>query len=298
MLRCVSRLWITLVLRSFEKMNCVGHQADFLQMFGERELVSYKYWRRAFSKFIKEVKKKGKLFLTDSSTVYFKLNFYLRNFRRQNWKKSQYFFIIVTVTIISATASLMATNFIAFLVLRTINGGLMSSLFQLPFIIVLEFVGPAKRALTNAVPNVSWAVGLCILPLIAHLSKNWIVLGSASISLALLMYGYWKCLGKECKEKNKIKKERKCSKYSILDILKYPYLRKKFLIVTYSWIANDLAYFGLQYNLPNLEGNPFLTFFVLSIVELPGLLCIWYLMEKWGRRWSSASFLGWQESLV
>ncbi|GIY03151.1 hypothetical protein CEXT_594511 [Caerostris extrusa] len=201
----------------------------------------------------------------------------------------------------------------------------------------LNSLDPQKRALTNAVPNVSWAVGLCILPLIAYLSKNWIVLGSASISLALLMYGYWKFLpesprwlvsrekykeatavlmkvarqnGKDVKEKvimTKIKmlgervqreKQDQEGKYSILDILKYPYLRKKFLIVTYSWVANDLAYFGLQYNLPNLEGNPFLTFFVLSIVELPGLLCIWYLMEKWGRRWSSASFLGWQESLV
>ncbi|GFS62849.1 organic cation transporter 1, partial [Nephila pilipes] len=56
-------------------------------------------------------------------------------------------------------------------------------------------------------------------------------------------------------------------------------------------VANDLAYYGLQYNLPNLDGNPFITFFVLSIVEFPGLLSIWYLMEKWGRRWSSASFL-------
>ncbi|GIY75481.1 organic cation transporter protein [Caerostris extrusa] len=188
------------------------------------------------------------------------------------------------------------------------------------FAAVLEFVGPAKRALTNAVPNVSWAVGLCILRLIAYLSKNCIVLDSASISLALLMYGYWKFLpasprwlvsrekykeapavlmevarqnGKDILgERVQREKQDQEGKYSILDILKYPYLRKKFLIVTYSWVANDLAYFGLQYNLPNLEGNPFLTFFVLSIVELPGLLCIWYLMEKWGRRWSSASFLG------
>ncbi|GIY30766.1 carcinine transporter [Caerostris extrusa] len=197
--------------------------------------------------------------------------------------------------------------------------------------IVLEFVGLDKRGLTNAVPNVSWAVGLCILPLIAYLSTNWIILGSVSTSLAVLMYGYWKFLpesprwlvsrekyeeattvlmkiakenGKDVDEKDIMKKikilgervqkekQENAVQNNVLDLLRYPYLRKKFLIVTYCWVANDLAYYGLQYNLPNLEGNPFLTFFVLSIVEFPGLFSIWYLMEKWGRRWSSASFLG------
>ncbi|GFQ69604.1 solute carrier family 22 member 1, partial [Trichonephila clavata] len=91
---------------------------------------------------------------------------------------------------------------------------------------------------------------------------------------------------------DRIQKEKETVSNSPMDLIRHPYLRKKFLIVTYCWVANDLAYYGLQYNLPNLDGNPFFTFFVLSIVEFPGLFSIWYLMEKWGRRWSSASFLG------
>ncbi|GBO43589.1 Carcinine transporter, partial [Araneus ventricosus] len=93
-------------------------------------------------------------------------------------------------------------------------------------------------------------------------------------------------------EKVQREKMEEDTKNNAFDLLRYPNLRKKFFIVTFCWVANDLAYYGLQYNLPNLEGNPFVTFFALTIVEFPGLLSIWYLMEKWGRRWSSASFLG------
>ncbi|XP_055944940.1 organic cation transporter 1-like [Argiope bruennichi] len=241
------------------------------------------------------------------------------------------FFIIVSVTVVTAAASLLVSNFMAFLVLRTINGGLMSSLFQLPYVIVLELVGPSKRGLSNAIPNISWAVGLCTLPLIAYLSKHWVTLGFVCTSLAVLMFGYWKFLpesprwylahekyeeaadvlmmiaktnGKKVERQDilmkakilgeRVQKEKsnENKESSALDLLRYPNLRKKFLIVTFCWAANDLAYYGLQYNLPNLEGNPFLTFFALTIVEFPGLLSIWYLMEKFGRRWSSASFLG------
>ncbi|GBN68285.1 hypothetical protein AVEN_98483-1 [Araneus ventricosus] len=61
-------------------------------------------------------------------------------------------------------------------------------------ITVLELVGPSKRGLANAVPNLSWAVGLSILPLIAYLSRYWVTLGFTCTSIAVLMFGYWKFL--------------------------------------------------------------------------------------------------------
>ncbi|CAL1289262.1 unnamed protein product [Larinioides sclopetarius] len=241
------------------------------------------------------------------------------------------FFIILTVTIVSASASFLVTNFKAFLAFRILNGTITAALFTLTLVIVLELVGPENRGLVNAIPNLSWAVGLSILPLIAYLSRHWVILGFACTSLAVLMLGYWKFLpesprwlvshqkyeeaantlmriakmnGKNVNRQDILKKikilgekvqeeeKEEGTKNNVLDLFRYPNLRKKFFIVTFCWAANDLVYFGLQYNLPNLEGNPFVTFFVLTIVEFPGLLSIWYLMEKWGRRWSSAFFLG------
>ncbi|GFQ70621.1 hypothetical protein TNCT_383322, partial [Trichonephila clavata] len=45
------------------------------------------------------------------------------------------FFIVILVTAMTAISSILMTDFTAFLVLRTINGSLMPSVFQLPFII-------------------------------------------------------------------------------------------------------------------------------------------------------------------
>ncbi|GIY07147.1 organic cation transporter protein, partial [Caerostris extrusa] len=91
----------------------------------------------------------------------------------------------------------------------------------------------------------------------------------------------------------RIKKEDKMDevKNTATDLVRYPNLRKKFLIVTFCWVADMFAYYGLQINVPNLGGNPFINFFILSAVEIPGLICSWYFMEKYGRRWTSVSFL-------
>ncbi|GIY74833.1 organic cation transporter 1 [Caerostris darwini] len=77
-----------------------------------------------------------------------------------------------------------------------------------------------------------------------------------------------------------------------LDLLRYPQLRKKFIIITFCWMANIMSYYGLQLNISNLAGNEFINFFLLGIAEVPGYLSSWIIMERFGRRWCSvAGFL-------
>ncbi|XP_055946456.1 carcinine transporter-like [Argiope bruennichi] len=240
------------------------------------------------------------------------------------------FFIVILVTAMTAISSILMTDFTAFLVLRTINGSLMPSVFQLPFIILLELVGPSMRTRLNGISNAAWTAGLCIMPLLAYLSKHWVTFGLITSSTSVLMFGYWKFLPESARwlisrekyseaavilnriaETNgkpidpaelrlkikklgeRIKKEKKMDevKNTASDLIRYPNLRKKFLIITFCWVADMFAYYGLQINVPNLGGNPFINFFILSVVEVPGLLCSWFFMEKYGRRWSSVSFL-------
>lgn len=71
-----------------------------------------------------------------------------------------------------------------------------------------------------------------------------------------------------------------------------PVLRTKFLLLTLSWIANFMAYFGLTLNFQNFHGNSFINFFLLTIVKLPSAFVAWYLMDtRLGRRWSNCSAL-------
>ncbi|XP_054723820.1 organic cation transporter 1-like [Uloborus diversus] len=240
------------------------------------------------------------------------------------------FFLVILVTAITAISSVLMTNFTVFLVLRTINGSLMPSVFQLPFIILMEIVGPSMRTHMNGIASSAWTIGLCVLPLIAYVTRHWVTLGLATSSVTVLFFFYWTFLpesprwllsrerygeatkimmriadanGKpqdpvELRLKlqklgERIKKEKSLGEVSnsCADFLRYPNLRKKFFIVTFCWVADVTAYYGLQINVSHLAGDPFLNFFLLALVEVPGLICGWAFMEGLGRRWCSVSAL-------
>ncbi|KAG8176993.1 hypothetical protein JTE90_005735 [Oedothorax gibbosus] len=227
--------------------------------------------------------------------------------------------------VVSSTeiASVFVDDFIVFAVLRTINGTILPSMFTLPYILILEIVAPDMRGRMNGVINTSWTLGLCLLPLFAYLSRSWVVLGVISGCTGMSVLLYWKYLpespswllsqdrcdealdvmmmigdkNKKPQKREEIKKllqtlgeeiKRK-KKYEMKDsgILKYPRLRRNFLILSFCWTAFNVAYGGLTYNLRNLEGNEFINFFLLSVVEFPGNVTFWYLMDRVGRRWTA-----------
>ena len=66
----------------------------------------------------------------------------------------------------------------------------------------------------------------------------------------------------------------------------YPNIRKKFLIITFSWTANAIVYNGLSYNATDLGVSDYLAFFISAVVEVPSYFIVMYTMERWGRRLS------------
>lgn len=234
------------------------------------------------------------------------------------------FFITLTVTALSAVASVLMTDFTAFVIIKTINGSLMPSIFQLPYIIILELVAPEMRTHMNGLVNCAWTVGMCFLPLIAYLTRSWVTLGLVTSSVTFIFFIYWTYLPesprwllsqerydetlvimKKIAHKNgksidpdqllsklktlgeRIKKEKTVDnvKNSSTDLLRYPQLRKIFIVISLCWVADVMSYYGLQLNVSNLAGNEFINFFLTAIVEIPGYLTSWFLMDKFGRRW-------------
>lgn len=64
-----------------------------------------------------------------------------------------------------------------------------------------------------------------------------------------------------------------------------PNMRTKTFLITLNWFANETVYLGLSYYGPSLGTNPPLSFFLSSLVELPGYVFCWYVMDRFGRRW-------------
>ncbi|KAL4717573.1 hypothetical protein ACJJTC_000722 [Scirpophaga incertulas] len=80
-------------------------------------------------------------------------------------------------------------------------------------------------------------------------------------------------------------------KASPLDVFRYPNIRKKFLILSFNWVALGVVYNSLSYNTPNLGVDDYLAFFIGGAVELPSYFIAWKCMERYGRRWVLFTFL-------
>lgn len=52
----------------------------------------------------------------------------------------------------------------------------------------------------------------------------------------------------------------------------------------------NVSYFGLQFNMSGLSGNPFLNYILVTGVELPAYVASWLAARSLPRRLSSISF--------
>lgn len=89
----------------------------------------------------------------------------------------------------------------------------------------------------------------------------------------------------------KKEEEEETRKPSVLDLFRYPNLRKKSLNIFFSWFVNSATYYGLSWNTSNLGGNDYLNFLVSGVVEIPGYLLLLLLLNSWGRRATLCSAL-------
>lgn len=49
--------------------------------------------------------------------------------------------------------------------------------------------------------------------------------------------------------------------------------------------ANNTVYVGLSYYGPVMGSDEYFSFFLSGLVEIPGYLLCWAVMDRWGRRW-------------
>lgn len=80
-------------------------------------------------------------------------------------------------------------------------------------------------------------------------------------------------------------------KASPLDLFRYPNIRKKFILLTFNWVALGVVYNGLSYNTPNFGVDDYLAFFIGGAVELPSYIIAWRCMDRYGRRWVLCLFM-------
>lgn len=95
--------------------------------------------------------------------------------------------VLLVMFIVSSMSPTLIKEYNTFIMMRIINAAATSVIFQIPYIMVLEMVGPQRRTFISVLVGVGWALGLCAIAPVAYLSRSWVGLNATSITVAVIL---------------------------------------------------------------------------------------------------------------
>lgn len=101
-------------------------------------------------------------------------------------------FTVITFTLLSSFSPIFYTGLIVFTVCRFLNSATSASIFTLPYILVTELIGPDQRTSIIGLAACCWTLGICILPGVAYLTRDWVLMTLIPCLAALPLYSMWK----------------------------------------------------------------------------------------------------------
>ncbi|XP_028130359.2 carcinine transporter isoform X1 [Diabrotica virgifera virgifera] len=235
------------------------------------------------------------------------------------------FFMCLTTLLLGSALTITAQNFWWWAGSRIVVGLTIPAMYQIPFIISLELVGPNYRSFVTVLTCMFYTVGLMMLAGITYLVRDWVLLGQVTSIPFVLYYFYWFFLPESPRwlllkgrfeeaskiletlaevnkkdlpatfrqqlkrrimhKRTKSEEERLKRNPGCSDLCGTPNMRLKTTLITINWFANETVYVGLSYYSPSLGNNEYLSFFFAAAVEIPSYLGCLLIMDRWGRRW-------------
>ncbi|XP_011880887.1 PREDICTED: organic cation transporter protein isoform X2 [Vollenhovia emeryi] len=235
------------------------------------------------------------------------------------------FFTCLATLITGGFLTAISNNFWTWAFTRFVVGLTIPAIYQIPFIISLELVGPNYRSFVTVMTCTFYTLGLCMLAGVTYLIRDWRALVITTSAPFLIYFFYWWFLpesprwllakgrlseandilitlarvnGKELPasftqklrqrmtmSRSKSEEERLRTGPGVLSLFKSPNMRLKTCLITLNWFANNMVYVGLSYYGPALGNEEHLSFLFSSLAEIPSYIACWVVMDRWGRRW-------------
>ncbi|XP_067223007.1 solute carrier family 22 member 7 [Chanodichthys erythropterus] len=222
--------------------------------------------------------------------------------------------------------SAFSSSFIMFAVLRFFTGFTITGSVIISTVLNVEWVSIEHRKLVGVIDSLSWTFATMSFSLIAYLIRDWRWL-TVSISLPTIIaiitwwwipesarwliangkadkaYSYLhKCAVMNRKKEGTamikpeelgkiIVTDRGNRKYSYLDLVKTPMMRRLAVLTGITWFSVATVAYGISFNISSFGLNMYLTQFVYGAIEIPAKSSIFYLLDKFGRRITQAGSL-------
>ncbi|KAL7727042.1 hypothetical protein ACLKA6_012425 [Drosophila palustris] len=238
-------------------------------------------------------------------------------------RKPTFFASLVTQLIFGVIAG-VAPEYFTYTISRLIVGATTSGVFLVAYVIAMEMVGASYRLFAGVAVQMFFSVGFMLTAGFAYFIHDWRWLQiSLTLPGLLFMCYYWivpesarwllskgrneeafVIIEKAAKENRveipsviyeqlieeaaeKKKKDELAATQpsaSVFDLLRFPNLRRKTLLIFFDWFVNSGVYYGLSWNTNNLGGNQLVNFVISGAVEIPAYVLLLFTLNRWGRR--------------
>ncbi|KAM7361200.1 organic cation transporter protein-like [Cochliomyia hominivorax] len=234
------------------------------------------------------------------------------------------FFASLVIQVVFGVLAGIAPEYFTYTISRMIVGATTSGVFLVAYVIAMEMVGPSYRLFAGVACQLFFSMGFMLTAGFAYFIREWRWLQIALTLPGLLFMCYhwiipesarW-LLSKGRKDeaifviekaakvnnvnipqdvydnlteevatkKNEEDVNKNVRPASVFDLMRYPNLRRKTLVIFFDWFVTSGVYYGLSWNTNNLGGNVFLNFLVSGAVEIPAYSFLLLTLNRWGRR--------------
>ncbi|XP_066539035.1 solute carrier family 22 member 7b.1 [Hoplias malabaricus] len=228
-------------------------------------------------------------------------------------------------TVLFAVGSAFSTSYTMFAVMRFFTGMAITGISIITIVLCVEWSDIKHRTIVGVMISLDWSVFTMLLPAIAYLVNDWrYLVVTVTSPLAIAIISWWwipdsarwliangrleeahhyltKCaLANHREESLRDFKPQILStvvignedrKYTYLDLLRTPVLRKLTVVTGITWYGVAFTYYGISLNVSSFGLNLHLTQFIYGAIEIPAKLLIFVCLEKLGRRVSQVGML-------
>ncbi|XP_067675071.1 organic cation transporter protein-like [Haliotis asinina] len=226
-------------------------------------------------------------------------------------------YVSMVINLVAGIALAFAPNFYVYVVLRFLLGASTSGYFTAAYVLGLEIVGPSKRIWAGMVIKYFFALGLLLIDGLGYVIRDWHHMELVVTCLVAVFLPYWWIIpesprwlltrgripeaeaiirkaaevnkvtlpDKLCAEADETLDERAGHMTAFLQLFTSSVLLFRTLIIFFNWLVTSMAYYGLSLNTQDLgSGNFFLTFFLASLMDFPGVTLCLFLLDRVGRK--------------
>ncbi|EDW98974.1 organic cation transporter protein [Drosophila yakuba] len=234
------------------------------------------------------------------------------------------FFASLVLQVIFGVLAAVAPEYFSYTISRMIVGATTSGVFLVAYVIALEMVGSSYRLFAGVAMQMFFSVGFMLTAGFAYFIHDWRWLQIALTLPGLLFLCYYWIIPESARwllmkgrkdeafviiekaaKENKVqvpneiyeqlvdevaekKKQDEMAASqpaaTVFDLLRYPNLRRKTLLIFFDWFVNSGVYYGLSWNTNNLGGNQLVNFVISGAVEIPGYTLLLFTLNRYGRR--------------